>query len=102
MIELTGFKLPSKQIGWLLNRGYFVETNARGLPRITYGQVEDMRRNNTPMRLPSLKNIQITDRNINFRQLDQMTSTNSQQQSITSEPNMSNLLLKINQAGKNG
>lgn len=46
--ELTGYKLASKQSSWLRARGYYVETNARGIPRVTYTQVEEMRRHNTP------------------------------------------------------
>lgn len=45
--ELTGYKLASKQTSWLQARGYYTEINARGIPKITYTQVEDMRRQKT-------------------------------------------------------
>lgn len=46
--ELTGYKIVSKQLHWLRCRGYYVESNARGVPRITYTQIEEMRRINAP------------------------------------------------------
>lgn len=48
LYELTGYRLASKQSQWLRCHGYFVETNVRGIPRITYAQIEEMRRINTP------------------------------------------------------
>ena len=74
--ELTGYKLANKQVDWLANRGYYVETNARGIPRITYTQVEDKRRN-------SLSN--------NF-----ISSNLFENITYQSEPNFTNFHKKIN------
>ncbi len=41
---LTGYKLASKQAEWLCAHGYVVELNARGIPTITYAQIEDARK----------------------------------------------------------
>lgn len=95
MMELTGYKLPTKQVGWLLNRGYYVETNARGLPRITYSQIEEMRRANTPMNLKNHNNMQV----LNHPKI-QSVYFNHQESTSTSEPNMNNLLNRINSLNK--
>lgn len=100
--ELTGYKLPTKQVGWLINRGYFVETNARGIPRITYLQVEDMRRQQTPINLLPFNNTHLINKHINLGQKQQIASSNNQLTAITSEPNINNLIHKINQAIKHG
>ena len=71
--ELTGYKTASKQIFWLRNHGYFVETNARGIPRITYSQIEEMRRNAVSK-----------------------TNIHSLNQALNSEPNFESLRIKIN------
>ena len=101
MQELTGYLLPTKQVGWLLNHGYFVETNSRGMPRITYSQVEDMRRNNTPMHLTTLNNTQNIDRTTNQMHTHQTKYFNNQQQMVASEPNMHNLMNKIKNLNMN-
>ena len=44
LYDLTGYKRPSEQARWLRAHGYYVECNARGVPRITHNQVEDKRR----------------------------------------------------------
>jgi hypothetical protein len=44
LIDLTGYRQPSGQCKWLRSHGYFVELNARGIPRITYEQVHESRR----------------------------------------------------------
>lgn len=95
--EMTGYKLPTKQVGWLRHRGYFVETSSRGIPRITYTQVEDMRRFNTPMNLPNLNKTQAIN-----NQTYQGANLNIQHQGSESEPNMNNLLNKINRVVANG
>lgn len=41
--ELTGYKRGSDQARWLRSNGYYVECNARGIPRITHAQVEAKR-----------------------------------------------------------
>lgn len=41
--ELTGYKRGSDQARWLRAQGYYVETNARGVPRITQKQVDEKR-----------------------------------------------------------
>ena len=95
--EMTGYKLLTKQVGWLLNRGYFVETNARGIPRITYSQVDDMRRFNTPMHLHILnKTLEVND------QIFKGEYLNNPKQGAVSEPNINNLLNKINRVVANG
>ena len=91
LTEMTGYKLPTKQVVWLLNRGYYVETNAQGLPRITYLQVEEMRRVNTPINLKNHNNLQV----LNHPKI-QSICTKNQQPAPSSEPNMNNLLNKIN------
>jgi hypothetical protein len=42
--ELTGYKRGADQKRWLQSHGYYVECNARGVPRITHAQVEERRR----------------------------------------------------------
>jgi Domain of unknown function (DUF4224) len=93
--ELTGYKLATKQTAWLQARGYYTEINARGIPRITYTQVEEMRRNNTPANLLFLnqQKPQVTN-NLNHR--------NQPMQISASEPNFINLQNKINKVSKNG
>lgn len=51
LIELTGFVIASKQVNWLKCQGYYVETNARGKPRITHLQITERRQlsSTTPM-----------------------------------------------------
>lgn len=83
LLELTGYKLANKQAEWLANRGYYVETNARGVPRITYTQVEDKRRNST------LKN-----NVIQFSPVENL--------SFQSEPNFNNLRQEIHKVNING
>lgn len=60
--ELTGYKLSYYQVGWLKAQGYYVETNARGIPKITYSQVENHRRIQSPAdsakSIPSINNSQ--------------------------------------------
>lgn len=93
--ELTGYKLATKQTNWLQARGYYVETNARGIPRITYTQIEDMRRHNAPVNslLLSVK----------------PNSTNTIVQpdphrhaSLAAEPNFNSLRQKITKVGTHG
>lgn len=74
--ELTGYRLPSKQVIWLKCHGYFVETNVRGIPRITQLQIEDMRRN------------QMQENNV-------IKLNHSQNLSNDTEPNFNNLRTKI-------
>jgi hypothetical protein len=81
--ELTGYKLASKQSSWLKNRGYYVEINARGMPRITYTQVEERRRN-----------AMIINNVVPFTQTDKSF--------FASEPNFNNLKNMINKASNNG
>ena len=95
LTEMTGYKLPTKQVSWLLNRGYYVETNSRGMPRITYAQVEEMRRVNTPMNLTKHNNMQV----LNHPKI-QSLYLNNQQHALASEPNMNNLLNIINNLKK--
>lgn len=95
LTELTGYKLPTKQVSWLINRGYYVETNSRGLPRITYSQVEEMRRVNTPMNIANHNNLQMLN-----HQAVQSTYLNNQQHASASEPNINNLLNRINNLNK--
>lgn len=45
--ELSGYKRGSDQARWFRSQGYYVECNARGVPRITYLQVEEKRRQST-------------------------------------------------------
>jgi Domain of unknown function (DUF4224) len=85
--ELTGYKSATKQTHWLECRGYYVESNARGIPRITYTQVEEMRRNNTPAISHLLKTL--SNSNIN------------QNLSVT-EPDFNGLRQKISKASING
>lgn len=47
--SLTGYKLASKQAYWLKCHGYYLECNSRGIPRVTYTQVEEMRRYFAPV-----------------------------------------------------
>ncbi len=49
--ELTGYKIASKQNHWLRCHGYYLECNARGIPRITHTQVEEMRRHFVPVNI---------------------------------------------------
>lgn len=44
LYELTGYKRGAEQARWLRGQGYYVECNARGIPRITHVQVEEKRR----------------------------------------------------------
>lgn len=44
LIELTGYRRGAEQSRWLKQQGYYVEVNARGIPRITHVQVEEKRR----------------------------------------------------------
>ncbi len=92
--ELTGYKLPSKQSSWLSNRGYYVEINARGIPRITYSQVEEMRRNHTPENLLILN----TPRPLNNQRNQELTM----QSTASLEPNLNKLRLRIQKASING
>lgn len=93
--ELTGYKLASKQSSWLSNKGYYVETNARGIPRITYSQVEEMRRNHTPANLLNF--------NRTPRRLTNQFNQELENQSIASlEPNLNNLQIRIQKASVNG
>jgi Domain of unknown function (DUF4224) len=85
--ELTGYKLASKQIRWFKCHGYYVESNARGIPKITYTQVEEMRRHNTPAISHLLKTL--SNNNIN------------QNLSLT-EPDFNGLQKKISRASING
>lgn len=94
LVELTGYKLPSKQVSWLQSHGYYVEINARGLPRITYLQIEEMRRVNTPINLTSRNKVPAVNHPIT-----QGKNLNDQQFSA-SEPNMNNLLNKIKVVNK--
>jgi hypothetical protein len=41
--ELTGYKRGGDQARWLKTQGYYVEINARGVPRITQRQVDEKR-----------------------------------------------------------
>lgn len=95
LLELTGYKLASKQSSWLANHGYYVEINARGIPRITYSQVEEMRRNHTQ---ENLLNLNLASRHLT-KQLNQQLTV----QSIAAlEPNLTNLQLRIQKASVNG
>jgi Domain of unknown function (DUF4224) len=95
LLELTGYKLASKQSSWLENHGYYMEINARGIPRITYSQVEEMRRNHTPANLLILKHTP--------RPLTNRLNPDPTMQSIASlEPNLNNLRLRIQKASVNG
>lgn len=95
LYELTGYKLATKQSSWLKNRGYYVEINARGVPRITYSQVEEMRRNHTPA---NLLNFNRTPR----RLTNQRDQEFIMQSTAPSEPNLTNLQLRIQKASVNG
>jgi Domain of unknown function (DUF4224) len=92
--DLTGYKLATKQTAWLQARGYYTEINARGIPRITYTQVEEMRRNNTPTNILFL-NHQKPQRTNNLKHQTPTMQTSS-------EPNFINLQNKINKRGTNG
>jgi hypothetical protein len=47
--EMTGLKRGADQARWYEKRGYYVECNARGKPRITWVQVDQKRQiNNLP------------------------------------------------------
>jgi hypothetical protein len=95
LLELTGYKLASKQSSWLANHGYYVEINARGIPRITYSQVEEMRRNHIPANPLIL--------NHTLRQLTNQLNQEPTMRSIASlEPNLNNLRLRIQKASANG
>lgn len=90
MQELTGYKSASKQTHWFKRHGYYVESNASGIPRITYTQIEDMRRNNTPT---------------NSHILNTLPSINSNQNlstSAKSEPDFNGLRQKISKVSING
>jgi len=78
--SLTGYKLASKQAHWLKCHGYYVESNARGIPRITYKQIEEMRRNFSP--------INIQNQNLN-------SQIKNPDLSSASEPNFNRLRQKI-------
>lgn len=78
--ELTGYKLASKQSHWLKCHGYYLECNARGIPRVTYMQVEEMRRHFAPV------NIQNQNLNNQIKNPDP---------SSTSEPDFNRLRQKI-------
>jgi hypothetical protein len=41
--EMTGLKRGADQARWFQKRGYYVECNARGKPRITHQQVNQKR-----------------------------------------------------------
>lgn len=81
--ELTGYKIATKQSAWLQARGYYTEINARGIPRITYTQVEDMRRSATK-----------SNNVIPLNQSDNST--------FVSEPNYNNLRIKIKKVSAHG
>lgn len=86
--ELTGYKLASKQTHWFKCHGYYVESNARGVPRITHTQIEEMRRNNTPA---------------NHKLLNALPTNNFNQNSIiNAEPDFNGLRQKINKGDVNG
>lgn len=95
LLELTGYKLASKQSSWLANHGYFVEINARGIPRITYSQVEEMRRNHTPANLLFLNH---TTRPLT----NQLNQELTMQSTASFEPNLNNLQLRIQKVSVNG
>ena len=42
--ELTDYIQPAAQIRWLRRNGYYVEISRLGRPRVTWTQVEEMRR----------------------------------------------------------
>jgi Domain of unknown function (DUF4224) len=81
--DLTGYKTASKQVTWLKNHGYYVETNVRGIPKVTNAQIEDMRR--TFMK---------TNNIIEFKQLKDSRSN--------SEPDFNCLRTKIKKRSING
>lgn len=83
LLDLTGYKTASKQVTWLQNHGYYVETNVRGIPKVTHTQIEDMRR--TSMQ---------TNNIIQFKQLKDSRSK--------SEPDFNCLRTKINKPSING
>ena len=43
LFDLTGYKRGAEQARWLRANGYYVETNARGVPRITEQQINERR-----------------------------------------------------------
>jgi hypothetical protein len=45
--EMTGLKRGADQARWYEKRGYYVECNARGKPRITHVQVNQKRQINS-------------------------------------------------------
>lgn len=92
--ELTGYKLANKQASWLKCRGYYVETNVRGVPRITYLQVEEMRRNNT-LSNSIFPNSQHHSNSVTQSNLHQYTAH-------TIEPDFNGLRKKINKVDING
>ncbi|NOT15474.1 MAG: DUF4224 domain-containing protein [Methylotenera sp.] len=91
--ELTGYKLASKQSSWLRARGYYVETNARGIPRVTYTQVEEMRRNNTSFNAAL---ISVSPRHYGVTQNTLFPAR------FTVEPNLNGLRQKINKTSPHG
>jgi Domain of unknown function (DUF4224) len=90
--ELTGYKLASKQTRWFKCHGYYVESNASGIPRITYAQIEDMRRNNTPANAHSLNT---SPSNKNHSNQNSSVSTKT-------EPDLNGLRQKIYKVSING
>ncbi len=42
--DLTGYKRGADQARWLRSKGYYVEVNALGIPRITQNQIDEKRR----------------------------------------------------------
>lgn len=95
LYDLTGYKSATKQTAWLKCHGYYVEINARGIPRVTYTQIEEMRRNNTSANLLFLNHQKPQFAN-NFNQ------QNQPMQLSASEPNFINLQQKINKVNTNG
>ena len=86
--SLTGYKLASKQVHWLKAKGYHVEVNARGLPRITHLQIEEVRRYNSP----ALAHVHT----------QYMPTNNTNQHSSIVEPDFIGLRLKIKKASIDG
>lgn len=87
LVDLTGYKLANKQVHWLKCHGYYVESNARGTPRITYAQIEEMRRNNMPANV------------LAFNRLPDNSHPNI---SINAEPDFNGLRKKISKGSVSG
>lgn len=65
--EMTGYKRGADQARWFRERGYYVECNARGVPRITHTQVDEKRRA-APAQTPAEHQVRSEPNVVAFRQ----------------------------------